>query len=175
MGVFLRRSRAVNSVVGGPIWPKFELIHSIMHVLVTSKFEKDRININGDNVMTSIFSSPEPKAHKVGLYDGTRAGVCASVRASTLSNMNISETSRPITTKFYLKHHWGGEKAALGFDADQIRTLVSLATKHQCLHFFSVGIDPIFFKVGGYIDIHNILHEFEFWPNGTTDYGVSCP
>ena len=55
MGVFLRRSRAANSVVGGPIWPKFELIHDIMHVLVTSKFEKDRININGDYVMTSIF------------------------------------------------------------------------------------------------------------------------
>ena len=51
-----------------------------------------------------------------------------TVRASTLSNMNISETSRPITTKFYLKHHWGGGKAALGFDADQIRTLVSMAT-----------------------------------------------
>ena len=45
MGVFLRRSRAANSVVGGPIWPKFELIHNIMHALVTSKFEKDRINI----------------------------------------------------------------------------------------------------------------------------------
>ena len=44
MGVFLRRLRAANSVVGGPIWPKFELIHNIMHVLVTSKFEKDRIN-----------------------------------------------------------------------------------------------------------------------------------
>ena len=55
MGVFLRRSRASNSVVGGPIWPKFELIHNIMHVLVTSKFEKDQININGDYVMTSIF------------------------------------------------------------------------------------------------------------------------
>ena len=51
-----------------------------------------------------------------------------SVRPSTLSNMNISETSRPITTKFYLKHHWGGGKAALGFHADQIRTLVSMAT-----------------------------------------------
>ena len=48
MGVFRRRSRAANSVVGGPIWPKFELIHNIMHVLVTSKFEKDQININGD-------------------------------------------------------------------------------------------------------------------------------
>ena len=56
------------------------------------------------------------------------ACVCACVRASTLSNMNISETSWPITTKFYLKHHWGGGKAALGFDADQIRTLVPMAT-----------------------------------------------
>ena len=49
----------------------------------------------------------------------------ASVRASTLSNMNISETSRPITIKFY---HWGGGKAELCFGADQIRTLVSMAT-----------------------------------------------
>ena len=55
IGVFLRRSRAANSVVGGPIWPKLELIHNIMPVLVTSKSEKDRININRDNVMTSIF------------------------------------------------------------------------------------------------------------------------
>ena len=55
MGVFLRSSRAANSVVGGPIWPIFELIHNIMHALVTSKFEKDRINLNGDYVMTSIF------------------------------------------------------------------------------------------------------------------------
>ena len=55
IGVFLRRSRAANSVVGGPTWPKFELIHNIIHVLVTSKFEKDRININRDYVMTLIF------------------------------------------------------------------------------------------------------------------------
>ena len=48
--------------------------------------------------------------------------------ASTFSNMNISETSRPIAIKFYLKHHWGGGKAAVGFDPDQIRTLVSMAT-----------------------------------------------
>ena len=37
---------------------------------------------------------------------------------------------------------------------------------HQCLHFFSVGIDPILFKIGGYIDMHNILHEFEFGQMG---------
>ena len=64
-------------------------------------------------------------AYRLGLEP---ASVHPSVRASTLSNMNISETSRPITTKFYLKHHWGRGKAALGFDADQIRTLVSMAT-----------------------------------------------
>ena len=46
----------------------------------------------------------------------------------TLSNMNISATSWPIGMKFYLKHQWGGGKAALGFGADQIRTLVSMAT-----------------------------------------------
>ena len=50
------------------------------------------------------------------------------VRASTFSNMNISETSRPNTIKFYLKHHWGGGKASVGFDPDRIRTLVSMAT-----------------------------------------------
>ena len=51
-----------------------------------------------------------------------------SVRALTLSNMNISATSWPIGMKFYLKHHWGGGKASVGFDPDQIRTLVSMAT-----------------------------------------------
>ena len=56
------------------------------------------------------------------------ASVRPSVRASTLSNMNISETSKPITIKFYLKHHCGGEKVALGFGADHIRTVVSMAT-----------------------------------------------
>ena len=40
MVVFLRCSRAANSVVGGPIWPKFALIHNTMLVLVTSKCEK---------------------------------------------------------------------------------------------------------------------------------------
>ena len=45
-------------------------------------------------------------AYRMGLEPvSVRPCVCARVRASTLSNMNISKTSRPITTKFYLKHH----------------------------------------------------------------------
>ena len=30
--------------------------------------------------------------------------------------------------RFYLKHHWGGGKASVGFDPDRMRTLVSMAT-----------------------------------------------
>ena len=45
------------------------------------------------------------------------------VGASTLLNINISETNRPITIKFYLKHHWGVGKAALGFGRDQSESL----------------------------------------------------
>ena len=49
-------------------------------------------------------------------------------RRQPFSNMNISEARKPIAIKFYLKHHWGGGKAAWGFGADQFRTLVSMAT-----------------------------------------------
>ena len=57
-----------------------------------------------------------------------RPSVCLSVRLLTLSNMNISATSRPIATKFYLKHHWGGERLHKGFWPDRIGAMVSMAT-----------------------------------------------
>ena len=50
------------------------------------------------------------------------------MHALTLSNINISATKKPITTKFYLKHNWVGGKAALDFGPDRIGTLVSMAT-----------------------------------------------
>ena len=43
MGNFFRRSRAANSVVSGPIWPKFKLVRDFTHVPVTCKYKKDRI------------------------------------------------------------------------------------------------------------------------------------
>ena len=81
-----------------------------------------------------VFSSPEPKAHgELIVYQSSRRpsvrpSVRPCVRAFTLLNINISETSGPIATKFYLKHHWGGGKAASGFWPDRIGTLVSMAT-----------------------------------------------
>ena len=57
-----------------------------------------------------IFSSPEPKAQgELIVWDSSGR---PSVHASTLSNMNISETSWPILIKFHLEHHWGGRLAA---------------------------------------------------------------
>ena len=74
----------------------------------------------------SFFSSPEPKAQgELKVWDSSRR---PCVRASTLSNINISETSWPIVIKFHQKHHLGGGLAALGFVSDRIRTLASMAT-----------------------------------------------
>ena len=77
-----------------------------------------------------VFSSPEPKAHgELIVYQSSRRpSVRPSVHASTLLNIYRSKTSGPIATKFYLKHHWSGGKAALCFGSDRIGTLVSMAT-----------------------------------------------
>ena len=64
--------------------------------------------------------------------------------SSTISNMYISATSWPITTKFYLKHHWVGGKAALGFGPDQIRTLVSMATESSHRVIMEKTVSPLF-------------------------------
>ena len=49
-----KTSRAANSVVSGPIWPKFELFPDFMHVLVTCKYKKDPIKNNREKVETSF-------------------------------------------------------------------------------------------------------------------------
>ena len=56
------------------------------------------------------------------------ASVRASVRASTLSNISISETSQPIMIEFHQEHHWGRGLTVIGFGLERVRTLVSMAT-----------------------------------------------
>ena len=107
-----------------------------------------------------------------------------SVCPLKISNMNISKTREPIATKFYLKHHLGGGKPALGFGPGRIRTLVSMATdsshsvimgKNGVATFFSAVFDRILFILAGNDDIYKSLDAFEIRPDPTTDYGVSCP
>ena len=53
MGNFLDLKTA-NSIVSGPIWPKFELVPDFMLVLITCKYKKDRIKNNREKVETSF-------------------------------------------------------------------------------------------------------------------------
>ena len=64
-----------------------------------------------------FFSTSEWKAQgELIVWDlSQRPSVRQFVRPSTLSNMNISETSWPIILKFHQEHHWGGGLTALGF------------------------------------------------------------
>ena len=67
-------------------------------------------------------------------------------------------------------------KAWMSLNLGQIPPLtLELAALEQRHHFFSVAIDPILFKLAGNEDMHNILNDFEFRPDLTTGYGVSCP
>ena len=74
----------------------------------------------------------------------------SSSSSSTISNIFFSETAGPIKAKFYLKHHWGGGKVALGYGPDRTGTLVSMATNssHRVIigkhkkNFFSETMRP---------------------------------
>ena len=118
-----------------------------------------------------FFSSPEPKAWRELIIWGS-----SGVRPSTLSNMNISETSWPIVNKFHLENHWGGGLTALGFGLDWIRTLVSMATdsSHRdimgkpCDHYSSFIFDW-FFILAAKEGSHKILDGFEIGQYPTKD------
>ena len=45
---------SVAMETSGRIWPNFELIQAPIHVLITSKYEKDPVKNSGENVMTSF-------------------------------------------------------------------------------------------------------------------------
>ena len=48
-------SRAANSAVGGPIKPKFELVRTLMHVIIVCKYEKDQMKNSREKVETPFF------------------------------------------------------------------------------------------------------------------------
>ena len=66
---------------------------------------------------------------------------------SAISNMNICATSGPITTKFYLKHHWVGGKAAFDFGPDRITTVVSMATESSHRVIMEKTVSPLYRKL----------------------------
>ena len=79
-------------------------------------------------------------------------------------------------------YHWVGER--LHYVLKQIGSKLWLPWQQKapidlqwgkwCLHLFSVVFDPILFILAGNEDMHKILDKFEFRPDWTTDYRVSC-
>ena len=57
----------------------------------------------------------------------------------------------------------------------QQKAPIDLQWGKRCLHLFSAVFNPILFVLAGNEDRHKISDEFEFRPDRTTDYGVSCP
>ena len=57
----------------------------------------------------------------------------------------------------------------------QQKAPIDLQWGKWCLHLFSVVFDPILFILAGNENMHKISNKFEFRPDRTTDYEVSCP
>ena len=57
----------------------------------------------------------------------------------------------------------------------QQKAPIGLQWGKWCLHLFSVVFNPILFILAGNEDMHKISDEFEFLPDWTIYYGVSCP
>ena len=57
-----------------------------------------------------------------------RGPSASSASSSTISKKNISEASGPILIKFDVNHHWVGGLIALGFGANCIKIVVSIAS-----------------------------------------------
>ena len=69
---------------------------------------------------------------------------------------------------------WGRLDQNAGFHGNRKPPLIYNGGK-WCLHLFSVVFNPILIILADNEDMHKISDEFEFRPDWTTDYGVSCP
>ena len=68
---------------------------------------------------------------------------------------------------------WGRLDQNSGFHGN--RNLHWLIMGKMMSPLFSVVFDLILLVLAGNEDMHTISDEFKFRPDGTTDYGVSCP
>ena len=69
----------------------------------------------------------------MSLYDGARVDVYVSVCAYVPPHF---QTYWPISSKFYLKHHWGEGDAALGLGSDQISSFYGFIMEKTLLSWF---------------------------------------
>ena len=69
-----------------------------------------------------VFSSPEPKAHRLDYRIPMDPASVVVVRPSTFSNIFSSETAWPIEAKFYVEPPWeGGTKVCINGPGHMIK------------------------------------------------------
>ena len=88
MGIFFRHSRAANSAVSGPIRPKFKLVQALMHVIVTCKYEKERMKKGREKVATT-FSHYKP----MGIFSDVQGQLTPQSVVQSGRNSNLSKLS----------------------------------------------------------------------------------
>ena len=68
---------------------------------------------------------------------------------------------------------WGRSDQNSGFHGNR-KPLLTYNGENDVSTFSRLLFDPILFILAGNKDMHKISNEFEFRPDRTTDYGVSC-
>ena len=145
------------------------------------KVSSDRLGGPGIKLVTPgwlRFSSPEPKTpgELIGLDWSRRPCVRVSSRPHFQTGISLRPAGLSMI-KFHLEHHWGGRLAALSFEPDRIRALVSMGTdsSHRVIITTSAFIfDWFFFILAGNEDNHKRSDGFEIRQDQTSDCGVSC-
>ena len=78
--------------------------------------------------------------------------------------------------RWSLKFAQNGPPAAESGALERLKKIpMYLQWGKRCCHFFSVVFDRIFFILNCNYEIYKSLDEFEFRPDPTRDYRVSCP
>ena len=90
---------------------------------------------------------------------------------------DVSTFSRPflIRSFSYLQVMTLGQIGSKLWFPWQQKAPIGIYWRKRCLHFFSAVFHPILFILGGNDNLYENSIKFKFWPDWTTDWGVSCP
>ena len=151
MGIFFRCSRAANSPDGGQIWSNFELLRAFMHVIVTCKYDKDRMKNSWEKVTSPFLAHLSQRliGELIGYpWSGVRWRLSV-VRRSQFQHL-LLQNRLANQSKFYLEPPWeGGTKVCsrhLGHMTNMAAT--PIYDKNPSKIFFSRTGGPISTKLG---------------------------
>ena len=125
----------------------------------------------------AVFSSPEPKAHKVRVMytNGSSSVVVHTFKLLWSQKANLDQILCVASLGWGKGciRFWGRLDRNSGFHGKRKPPLTY--NRENDNHLFSDVFDPILIILADNEDMIKISDEFKFRPDGITDYGVSCP